>query len=146
MVKMARLVTSGSLSCLQHLEDDSLEIRVERLKYGSVPAMALFSEQDRRFQEMTRNLGKDIPLSDKGPSLLINASCPVVQNILDLHAKQAVKDVELLIDQVYDLAMLTCRAFDQERMARFLDRSNQLLARVNTEGGKGDLIGAFRVI
>ena len=122
----------------QNLQDDSLEIRVERLKDESVPAMALFSEQDRRFQEMTRTLGRDITLSDKGPSLLINASCPVMQNILDLHAKQQVEDVELLIAQVYDLAMLTCRAFDQERMSRFLDRSNQLLARVNAEGGKGD--------
>jgi molecular chaperone HtpG len=122
----------------QNLQDDSLEIRVERLKDESVPAMALFSEQDRRFQEMTRTLGRDIALSDKGPSLLINASCPVVQNILDLQAKQQVEDVELLIAQVYDLAMLTCKAFDQDRMSRFLDRSNQLLARVNTEGGKGD--------
>jgi len=36
-----------------------------------------------------------------------------------------------LVAQVYDLAMLTCRVFDQERMTRFLDRSNQLLARFN---------------
>jgi hypothetical protein len=56
-----------------------------------------------------------------------------VQKILDLHAKQKTGDVELLVAQVFDLAMLTCRAFDQDRMARFLDRSNQLLARVSTE-------------
>jgi molecular chaperone HtpG len=117
----------------QALQDEKLDVRVERLKDESVPAMALFSEQDRRFQEMTRTIGKEIPIPDKGPSLLINASSPVVQNILDLHAKQQNEDVELLIAQVYDLAMLTCRAFDQERMVRFLDRSNQLLARVNAE-------------
>ena len=34
------------------LQDEELEIRVERLKDESVPAMALFSEQDRRFREM----------------------------------------------------------------------------------------------
>ena len=119
----------------QTLQEENLEVRVERLKDESVPAMALFSEQDRRFQEMTRTLGKEIPIPDKGPSLLINASSPVVQNILDLHAKQKTEDVELLVAQVYDLAMLTCRAFDQERMVRFLDRSNQLLARVNAEEG-----------
>ena len=39
----------------------------------------------------------------------------------------------MLVAQVFDLAMLTCRSFDQERMARFLDRSNQLLAKVNAE-------------
>jgi molecular chaperone HtpG len=120
------------------LQDEKLEIRVERLKDVSVPAMALISEQNRRFQEMTRTLGKDMKLPETGPSLLINAASPVVQNILDLHAKQKTADVDLLIAQVYDLAMLTCRSFDQERMARFLDRSNQLLARVNAEGDVED--------
>ena len=117
----------------KYLQDEELAVRVERLKDESVPAMALFSEQDRRFQEMTRTLGKEIQIPDKGPSLLVNASSPVVQKILDLHAKQKTGDVELLVAQVFDLAMLTCRAFDQDRMARFLDRSNQLLARVSTE-------------
>ncbi|MCK4507219.1 MAG: molecular chaperone HtpG [Desulfuromonadales bacterium] len=117
----------------QYLQDEELELRVERLKDESVSAMALFSEQDRRFQEMTRTLGKEISIPDKGPSLLINANSSVVQNILDLHAKQKTEDVELLIAQVFDLAMLTCRAFDQEQMSRFLDRSNQLLARINAE-------------
>jgi HSP90 family molecular chaperone len=56
-----------------------------------------------------------------------------VQNILDLHAKQKNDVVELLVAQVFDLAMLTCRAFNQEQMSRFLDRSNQLLARINAE-------------
>lgn len=80
---------------------------------------------------MTRTLGKDIPMPGNAPSLLVNGSSPVVQNILDLHKNQKSEDVELLIAQVYDLAILTCRAFDQERMARFLDRSNQILSRVN---------------
>lgn len=115
------------------LPDEKFEVRVERLKDVSVPAMALFSEQDRRFQEMTRTLGKDIPLPDNAPSLLINAASPVIQNILDLDTKQKPEDVELLVAQVFDLAMLTCRAFDQERMARFLDRSNQLLSRVKVD-------------
>ena len=118
------------------LQDETLEVRVERLKDESVPAMALFSEQDRRFQEMTRTLGKGLSIPDKGPSLLINASSPVVQKILALQEKQETGDVELLVAQVYDLAMLTCRAFDQDRMARFLERSNQLLARVNVDSGK----------
>ena len=116
-----------------YLEGEELEIRVERLKDDSVPAMALFSEQDRRFQEMTRTLGKALSIPDKGPSLLINANSPVVQNILNLNEQKKTEDVGLLVAQVFDLAMLTCRAFDQDRMTRFLDRSNQLLARVNID-------------
>lgn len=125
-------ITALFKACLQ---EDGLEIRVERLKDESVPAMALFAEQDRRFQEMTRTLGRSMPLADKGPSLLINAASPVIQNILDLQARQQTADVELLVAQVFDLAMLTCRAFDQQRMARFLERSNQLLARVDAGAG-----------
>ncbi len=117
----------------RYLKDEKLDIRVESLKDESVPAMALFSEQDRRFQEMTRTLGKNIPLSDKGPSLLVNSSSSVVKNILKMDKEDQNESVELLVSQVYDLAMLTCRAFDKERMARFLDRSNQLLARVNAD-------------
>ena len=101
-----------------------------------MPAMALFSEQGRRFQEMTRSMGKDIPMPDNAPSLLINGSNPFVQDILDLHAKQKTEDVDLLVAQVYDLAMLTCRAFDQEQMARFLDRSNQILSRVHLDSAE----------
>ena len=106
-------------------------MRVENLKDESVPAMAFFSEQDRRFQEMTRTLGKDIPLSDKGPTLLVNAASPLVKNIVQLHDEQKEENASLLVAQVYDLAMLTCRAFGQEQMSRSLDRSNQLLAKVN---------------
>lgn len=115
-----------------------VEIRVERLKDETVPAMALFSEQDRRFREMTRTLGKELPLAEKGPSLLVNAASPVVRNILDLHTKNRLADVDLLIAQVYDLAMLTCRAFDKERMERFLERSNQLLARIPVDPAETD--------
>jgi molecular chaperone HtpG len=111
--------------------EENLEVRVENLKDESVPAMAFFSEQDRRFQEMTRTLGKDIPLSDKGPTLLVNAASPVVKNIVQLHDEQKEENASLLVAQVYDLAMLTCRAFGQEQMSRSLDRSNQLLAKVN---------------
>ena len=65
------------------------------------------------------------------------------QNILDLHKKQKSEDVELLIAQVYDLAMLTCRAFDQVRMARFLDRSNQILSRVNINSTEESLLARY---
>lgn len=118
------------------LQDEGLEVRVEKLKDASVSAMALVPEQDRRLQEMTRMLGKNIALPDKGPTLLVNASCPVVGKILDLQARGRQEDAELLVSQVYDLAMLSCRAFDRERMEQFLERSNRLLSRLDLGGGE----------
>jgi molecular chaperone HtpG len=120
----------------QNVEEEGLEVRVEHLKDASVPAMALFAEQDRRLEEMTRTIGKEMKLPGKGPTLLVNANSAVVGNILKLSDQQKAEDVALLVAQVYDLAMLTCRAFDQERMASFLERSNRLLSRVNAEAGE----------
>ena len=84
-------------------------------------------------KEMTRLLGKNLSLPDQGPTLLINSSSLVVKNILRLHENSRREDADLLIAQIYDLAMLTCHAFDQERMSRFLDRSNQILAKVDLQ-------------
>lgn len=118
------------------LQEPDLEVRVEKLKDASVPAMALIPEQDRRMQEMSRMLGKNLALPDKGPTLLVNAASPVVDKILSLQARGLNEDVELLVTQVYDLAMLSSRVFDRSRMEQFLERSNRLLSRLNLEGDK----------
>ena len=69
-------------------------------------------------------------------TLLINTANPVVRNLLALHQQGRAVETEQLVAQVYDLAMLSCQAFDRERMERFLERSHQLLARIEP-GSKG---------
>jgi len=117
----------------QYLDDEEMGVRIESLKDDTVPAMALFSEQDRRMQEMVRMMGQGMPMAEKGPTLLVNSNNPVVRNILDLQEKGSSEDAAMLVAQVYDLSMLTCKAFDQDRMASFLERSNKLLARIEGE-------------
>jgi molecular chaperone HtpG len=63
-------------------------------------------------------------------TLLINAASPVVRHALDFLASGRSEDAALLVEQVYDLAMLNCQVFDRERMEKFLERSNRLLGRV----------------
>jgi molecular chaperone HtpG len=54
----------------------------------------------------------------------------VIRNLMALHQQGRDTETEQLMAQVYDLAMLSCQAFDRERMERFLERSHQLLAKI----------------
>jgi len=115
------------------LNVEGLTVRVESLKDSSVPAMLLLSEQGRRFQEMTRMLGKEGGEDlFKEHTLLVNSASPAIKNLLQLQEKGREEDAGLLVAQIYDLAMLTHRAFDKERMETFLERSNRILELLST--------------
>jgi molecular chaperone HtpG len=114
-------------------KNEGISVRVESLKDPSVPAMVLFAEQSRRFQEMTRTFGQNDALSTGEHTLLINAASPVVRHALEFQTAGRAEDAALLVEQVYDLAMLNCQVFDRDRMERFLERSNQLLGRIEPE-------------
>jgi molecular chaperone HtpG len=109
------------------LHKEGLTIRVESLKDASVPGMILLSEQSRRFKEMTRMMGRDTGDLFKDHTLLVNSASPVVKNLLKMEEAGRRDEAGMLIEQIYDLAMLTHQAFDKERMESFLERSNRIL-------------------
>ncbi len=118
------------------LKAGGLSIRVESLKDDKVSGMILLAEQTRRFKEMTRMMGKDGDMPDMFAehTLMVNLKSPVVQNILKLQDAKREEDAIMLAEQVYDLAMLSQRSFDKERMEAFLERSNKILEKL---GGMG---------
>ena len=82
---------------------------------------------------MTRTIGGEgLPQVDES-TLLVNAASPVVRHALDFQKAGRTDDAALLVEQMYDLAMLNCQAFDRERMETFLERSNKLLGRIAPE-------------
>ena len=119
------------------LAGEQVAIRVESLKDETVPAMVLTSEQGRRLQEMARFLGDGPERQGGERTLLINTANPVIRNLMALHQQGREAEADQLVAQVYDLAMLSCQAFDRERMERFLERSHQLLARIEPGGKAG---------
>lgn len=112
----------------KYLGGKGLTVRVESLKDATLPGMVLLSEQMRRFKEMTRMIGNregaDIFAEH---TLLVNSSCPVVRNLERLEEGGEGSKAELLVRQIYDLAMLSHQNFDKERMEAFLERSNRVL-------------------
>jgi len=112
----------------ENLSVDSLEYRIEGLKDSRLPAMVLLSEQTRRFQEMTRMMGDGVQKDMFNEhTLLINSNSPVIDKLKALHSAGETESVKLLVEQIYDLAMLSQRSFDGDKMEQFIDRSNRIL-------------------
>jgi molecular chaperone HtpG len=103
------------------------QVKVQSLKDASVPAVILLPEEKRRMQELTRLMGaKDIDLF-KDSTFVVNSSNPLVRNLVRIDQAGKKEEAKLLIDQIYDLAFLSHKSFDKERMEAFLERSNKIL-------------------
>src|SRR6056297_121430 len=115
-----------------HLEIKGLHIRVETLKDESVPGMILLNEQQRRFKEMTRMMaqGGEMPDMFADHTLMVNTASPAIAKVLSLQDAGDTDTADMLIDQIYDLAMLSHQAISKARMAGFMERSGKLLGMV----------------
>ena len=116
-----------------HLDIKGLFIRIEALKDDSVPGMILLNEQSRRFKEMMRNMGQaggEMPDMFAEHTLMVNTASPAVAKIMKLKEDGDNETADMLIDQIYDLAMLSHQAIDKDRMASFLERSGKLIGMI----------------
>ena len=116
----------------EHLAIKGLHIRVETLKDESVPGMILLNEQQRRFKEMTRMMaqGGEMPDLFADHTLMVNTASPAIAKVLALVDGNNSETANMLIDQIYDLAMLSHQAISKERMAGFMERSGKLLGMI----------------
>ncbi|MCX7709075.1 MAG: molecular chaperone HtpG [Clostridia bacterium] len=115
------------------VSDDKLKIQVESLKSEAVPGIVLLSEQSRRMQEMSRMFGgMDMGhMFPKEETLVLNRKNSLVQSLLKLKDREDRKeDVEMICQQVYDLAMMSHKQLEPEAMTRFIERSNKLLQKL----------------
>ena len=112
-------------------EIKGLTIRIETLKDESVPGIILLNEQSRRFKEMTSMMGQgEMPDLFADHTLMINTASPAVEKILKLQDEGNTEFAGMLMNQIYDLAMLSHQAINKERMAGFLERSGKLLGMI----------------
>ena len=112
-------------------EIKGLTIRIETLKDESVPGIILLNEQSRRFKEMTSMMGQgEMPDLFADHTLMVNTASPAVEKILKLQDEGNTEFAKMLMNQIYDLAMLSHQAINKERMAGFLERSGKLLGMI----------------
>ena len=110
------------------LNNDKLDIKVEKMKNASVASMITVSEETRRMQDMMRMYsmgGMDMSaFGATGETLVLNANHPLVKYVLE--NKEGENTVKIC-EQLYDLASLAHGQLSPERMTNFVNRSNDIM-------------------
>ena len=113
------------------LNNDKLEIKVEKLKNPAISSMLTVSEETRRMQEMMKaygmaGMGAMDPSMFGGPgeTLILNANNNLVQYVVD---NKEGENTEIICKQLYDLASLSNHPLSADAMTAFVERSNQIL-------------------
>ena len=111
----------------KELNNDKLEVKVEKLKDDKVASMAVLSEQERRMAEMMKMYGMggmDPSMFGSQAILVLNANHPLVKFLVE-HKRS--KNVPIICKQLYDLAMLAHKPLSPEEMTAFVQRSNEIM-------------------
>ncbi|MBC7473040.1 MAG: molecular chaperone HtpG [Candidatus Sericytochromatia bacterium] len=106
----------------------NLQVKIENLKSNEIPGMIVFSEQMRRMHEMTGMMQQKDPGFMKDYTLIINANNPIIDNLKKLSKeKDKSIEVELICNHVHELALLSQKQLPNDKMSKFLERSNKIL-------------------
>ena len=109
------------------LDNENLQVKVEKLKNEEVSSMVTLSEESRRMQEMMRMYGMpgmDPSMFGGEETLVLNANNKLVQYVL---ANKDAEHTNLFCEQLYDLAMISHKPLAPEAMTKFIARSNQIM-------------------
>ncbi|MGN0408480.1 MAG: molecular chaperone HtpG [Bacteroides sp.] len=110
------------------LNNDQLEVKVEKLKDAGISSVITLSEESRRMQDMMKmyNMNGNMAMfGTMGQTLILNANNSLVQYILN---NKDAENINMFCEQLYDLAMLSHGPLAPEQMTKFVTRSNEILS------------------
>ena len=110
------------------LKNDKITIKVEKLKNKKISSVITRSEESRRMQDMMKMYsmnGMDMGgFGAEGETLVLNANHPLVQYVVE---HQDGENVEMICEQLYDLAKIQQAPLTPEAMTKFIARSNDIM-------------------
>ena len=108
------------------LDNENLDVKVEKLKNENVASMMTLTEESLRMQEMMKmyGMGMDASMFGTEVTLVLNANHPLVQYVLN---NRDGEHTALFCKQLYDLALLGNKPLNPEQMTEFIARSNQIM-------------------
>ena len=109
------------------LNEEKLDVKVEKLKNENVSSMVTLSEESRRMQDMMKmyNMGGMDPSVFGTPeTLILNSNNKLVQYVFK---NKDSDDVNIVCEQLFDLAMISHKPLQPEKMTKFIERSNKIL-------------------
>lgn len=110
------------------LNNDNINIKVEKLKDASVSSMITLSEQDRRMQDMMKMYGMSgmdpAMFGSNGQTLVLNANNELVKYIVE---HKDGENTDIICQQLYDLALISHAPLAPAQMTAFIQRSNKIM-------------------
>ncbi len=109
------------------LDNEKLQVKVEKLKNEEISSMITLSEESRRMQDMMKMYGMagmDPTMFGGEETLVLNANNQLVQYVLEHKEEEHTK---MFCEQLYDLAMLSHKPLTADAMTKFIARSNQIM-------------------
>ena len=109
------------------MNNENIKVKVEKLKDENVASMMTLSEESRRMQEMMKMYGMtgmDASMFGTDTTLILNINHPLVQYI-ESHKDN--ENINIICQQLYDLAMLSNKPLNPEEMTAFIKRSNDIM-------------------
>ena len=113
---------------------DKLTVKLQKLTQSSIAAMLSISEESRRMNDMMKMYAMSgMPMSDMpvDETLILNTEHPLVQYLIEHRTDEAAKEtVDMISEQLYDLAKLQQSPLSADEMAKFISRSNEILLKM----------------
>lgn len=110
------------------VKNDNISVKVEKLKNEDIASMVTVSEEARRMQDMMRMYampGMDMGMMGKdGETLVLNANHQLVKYVLE---NKEGENVDIICEQLYDLAQIQQAPLQPEAMTKFVERSNKIM-------------------
>ena len=109
------------------LNNDKLDVKVEKLKNENISSMVTMSEQNRRMQDMMKMYsmpGMNADMFGDNVTLVLNYNNKLVQYILN---NKDSENVPMMCEQLYDLALISHKPLSPEEMTKFVNRSNEIM-------------------
>lgn len=118
------------------LKKENMKVKVDKLKNKKISSMITISEESRRMQDMMKMYsmpgmgGMDMFGGESGETLVLNANHPLVTYVL---ANTEGENVNMICEQLYDLAQLQNAPLSSEAMTKFVSRSNDIMMLLTNE-------------
>ena len=109
------------------LNNDKLEVKVEKLKNENISSMVTLSEESRRMQDMMKMYGMagmDPSMFGTNVTLVLNANNSLVQYVLNNKDNEF---TNMICEQLYDLALISHKQLSPDEMTKFITRSNEIM-------------------
>ena len=104
-----------------------VQVETKQLKAKSIPAMIVFDEFMRRFQEMNAMMAREDMDMLKNHKLILNTQNPTIKKIVEMKENGQEEKVKTMVNFVHELALLEQKPFTGAELKKFIADANKVI-------------------